>query len=61
MLASYINKLFHSSEEGNEDGRCKFDYKSIVRKTREQKYQTIWGPEGFKKETHPLAMMVCLL
>ena len=59
MLASYINKLFPSSEERNEDGQRDVNYYNIVFYTREQKYQTIWGPEGFKKETHPLAMMVC--
>ena len=65
MLISYniINKLFPSNEdvEGNGDRQCEINYRNIILRTRRQNYQTKWGPKGFKKETHPLAIMVCLL
>ena len=63
MLTSYINKLFPSNEdvEGNEDRQREINYWNTILGTRRQNYQTIWGPKGFKKETHPLAIMVCLL
>ena len=64
MLTSW-NKLFCSNEEGNEDGRCEFDYEHIVLNNGFEKdrhnYSTSWGPKGFEKANHTLAIMVCLL
>lgn len=30
-----------------------------VRQGRQRRYTTSWGPVGFKKANHPLAIMVC--
>ena len=45
-------------EAGNETNEYECNYESVIKKPKHN-YTTYWGPEGFKKKRHPLALMVC--
>lgn len=55
VTASVEPESGNQTEEKQDFG---WDYNAIVNR-EEQNYASSWGPVGFKKVNHPLAIMVC--
>ena len=50
-----------SKKQKDEEEAYGCNYQAIVTHRQQQYFTTSWGPVGFKKSNHPLAIMVSLL
>ena len=50
-----------SKKQKDEEQKYGCNYEAIMRLGKKHNYTTSWGPIGFKKANHPLAIMVCSL
>lgn len=57
-----IDEIDFQKKKKPKDGEQKYgcNYESIQGRSR-KRYTTSWGPVGFKKSNHPLAIMVCIV